>query len=121
VRPLAPGHQDPGVLRPGGTPVQEDARQGVRSPHRLAAELDSGRWRGDPEKARELSVYLTNNGDYLNTYRSMGPGLWMHGSAPAEKHVELTVNRRFKRRGMRWSKRGARNLLTIRLEVIASR
>src|SRR6266496_2143390 len=29
----------------------------------------------------------------------MGPGGWMPGSAPAEKHVELTVNRRFKRRG----------------------
>jgi len=51
----------------------------------------------------------------------MGPGEWMHGSAPAEKHIELTVNRRFKRRGMRWSKKGARNLLAIRLEVIATR
>jgi hypothetical protein len=45
----------------------------------------------------------------------------MHGSAPAEKHIELIVNRRFKRRGMRGSRRGARNLLAIRLEVIAAR
>jgi hypothetical protein len=45
----------------------------------------------------------------------------MHGSAPAEKHIELTVNRRFERRGMRWSRRGARNLLALRLEVIATR
>jgi len=45
----------------------------------------------------------------------------MCGSAPAEKHIELTENRRFKRRGMRWSRRGVRNLLAIRLEVIASR
>ncbi len=90
-------------------------------PHRLAAQLLQGRWRGNPERASELAIYLVNNGDYLHTYRHMGPGSWMHGSAPAEKHVELTVNRRFKRRGMRWSRRGARNLLALRLEVIASR
>lgn len=91
------------------------------APHRLAAQLMAGRWKGDPDKARELSIYLTNNGDHLHTFRHMGPGEWMHGSAPAEKHIELTVNRRFKRRGMRWSKKGARNLLAIRLEVIATR
>lgn len=90
-------------------------------PHRLATQLLQGRWRGNPQKAHELAVYLQNNGDYLHTHRHMGPGQWMHGSAPAEKHVELTVNRRFKRRGMRWSRRGARNLLAIRLEVIATR
>lgn len=91
------------------------------APHHLAAQLLAGRWKGDPDKARELSVYLTNNGDHLHTYRAMGAGRWMHGSAPAEKHIELTVNRRFKRRGMRWSRNGARRLLAIRLEVIATR
>ena len=91
------------------------------APHHLAKDLLAGRWRVDVDKARELSSYLTHNGDHLHTYRGMGPGEWMRGSAPAEKHVELTVNRRFKRRGMRWSRRGARNLLAIRLEVIAAR
>src|SRR6266498_1864077 len=61
------------------------------SPHRLARELAAGRWRVDPDKARELSIYLANNGDHLYTYRLMGPGRWMCGSAPAEKHIELTV------------------------------
>jgi hypothetical protein len=89
-------------------------------PARLAAQLRAGRWRGDPERARELATYLVNNGPHLDTHRRMGPGRWLHGSAPVEKHVELTVNRRFKRRGMRWSRRGARNLLAIRLEVIAA-
>lgn len=89
-------------------------------PARLAAQLRAGRWRGDSERARELATYLENNGPFLDTHRKMGPGRWMHGSAPAEKHVELTVNRRFKRRGMRWSRKGARNLLAIRLEVIAA-
>lgn len=90
-------------------------------PRRLTRDLLAGRFRGDPEKARELAVYLTNNGDHLHTHRHMGPGRWMHGSAPAEKHIELTVNRRFKRREMRWSRNGARRLLAIRLEVIAAR
>jgi hypothetical protein len=90
-------------------------------PHALARDLARGRFRGDRGKATELAIYLTNNGEYLHTHRRMGPGRWMHGSAPAEKHIELTVNRRFKRRGMRWSRRGARNLLAIRLEVIAAR
>lgn len=93
----------------------------LSAPHHLAAQLPSGRWKGDPERAGELAVYLTNNGDHLHTYRAMGPGSWMHGSAPAEKHIELTVNRRFKRRGVRWSRNGARRLLAIRLEVIATR
>lgn len=90
-------------------------------PHRLARDLQAGRYRGDRDKARELAVYLANNGDHLHTHLRMGRGQWMHGSGPAEKHIELTVNRRFKRRGMRWSRRGARNLLAIRLEVIAAR
>jgi hypothetical protein len=96
-------------------------RRAFEHPHRLAKDLLAGRYRGDPDKARELAVYLANNGDHLHTHRTMGPGHWMHGSGPAEKHIELTVNRRFKRRGMRWSRRGARNLLAIRLEVIAAR
>jgi hypothetical protein len=90
-------------------------------PHRLVRDLHAGRFKGDQEEARELAIYLTNNGEYLHTHRTMGLGAWMHGSGPAEKHIELTVNRRFKRRGMRWSRKGARNLLAIRLEVIASR
>jgi hypothetical protein len=68
-----------------------------------------------------LADYLEQNASHLYTFAHMGPGHWLHGSGPVEKHVELTVNRRFKRRGMRWSRRGARNLLAIRLEVIASR
>jgi hypothetical protein len=92
-----------------------------RRPERLARDLRAGRHHGDPEEARLLAGYLEANAPYLHTYRSMGPGHWLHGSGPVEKHVELTVNRRFKRRGMRWSRTGARNLLAIRLEVIAAR
>lgn len=90
------------------------------TPDQLARDLARGRYRGDPEEARQLATYLTTNGGSLDTYRRMGPGRWHHGSGPAEKHIELTVNRRFKRRGMRWSVAGARNLMALRLEVIAA-
>jgi hypothetical protein len=96
-------------------------RRAFRAPLRLAKDLRAGRHHGDPEDARLLAAYLEANAAHLYTFRSMGPGHWLHGSGPVEKHVELTVNRRFKRRGMRWSRRGARRLLAIRLEVIASR
>lgn len=89
-------------------------------PRRLAADLRAGRHRGDPQEARNLADYLDRNADALYTHREMGPGHWLHGSGPVEKHVELTINRRFKRRGMRWSRSGARNLLALRLEVIAA-
>ena len=89
------------------------------NPEALARDLIRGRYRGDREEARQLAGYLATNGGSLDTYRRMGPGRWHHGSGPAEKHIELTVNRRFKRRGMRWSIPGARNLLALRLEVIA--
>lgn len=88
-------------------------------PRRLAADLRAGRHRGDPDEARLLADYLDANASSLYTHREMGPGYWLHGSGPIEKHVELTINRRFKRRGMRWSRSGARNLLALRLEVIA--
>lgn len=92
-----------------------------RRTERLAADLVAGRVRGDPEEARLLGGYLARNASHLHTFRRMGPGHWLHGSGPAEKHIELTVNRRFKRRGMSWSVRGARRLLALRLEVIAKR
>jgi hypothetical protein len=96
-------------------------RRVFADPHGVARDLRAGRFLGDRDKAHELATYLAHNGDHLHTHRAMGPGRWMCGSAPAEKHIELTVNRRFKRRGMRWSRHGARCLLAIRLEVIATR
>lgn len=89
-------------------------------PRRLAADLRAGRHSADPEEARLLASYLEHVAPYLYTFAQMGPGHWLHGSGPVEKHVELQINRRFKRRGMRWSRRGARHLLALRIEVIAT-
>lgn len=96
-------------------------RRAFRGTKRLAADLVAGRMRGDVEEGRLLGAYLATNATHLYTFMRMGEGHWLHGSGPAEKHIELTINRRFKRRGMSWSHRGARNLLALRLEVIATR
>lgn len=95
-------------------------RRAFRGTSRLASDLLAGRCGGEPEEARLLGGYLARNGPYLHTFTKMGPGHWLRGSGPAEKHIELTINRRFKRRGMSWSHRGARNLLALRLGVIAT-
>jgi hypothetical protein len=95
-------------------------RRAFRRPDRLARDLLAGRGIGDPKEARLLGQYLARNGSHLYTFARMGPGRWLKGSGPAEKHIELTINRRFKRRGMSWSRQGAANLLALRLEVIAT-
>lgn len=96
-------------------------RRAFSRPDRLARDLQAGRIVADPHEAELLAGYLAANGPHLHTYRRMGPGHWLHGSGPVEKHVELQIGRRFKRRGMRWSRPGARRLLAIRTEVVSNR
>jgi hypothetical protein len=95
-------------------------RRAFRATAHLASDLVAGKLGGDREEARLLGGYLGRNAPHLETFKKMGPGHWLHGSGPAEKHIELTINRRFKWRGMSWSHRGARNLLALRLKVIAT-
>jgi len=38
------------------------------------------------------------------------------GSGAVEKNIELLIGRRFKKRGMSWSRDGANNLLKLRVE-----
>lgn len=96
-------------------------RRAFARPERLARDLLAGRVQADQREAELLAGYLVANGPHLHTHRRMGPGHWLHGSGPVEKHVELQVGRRFKRRGMRWSRPGARHLLAIRTEVVSNR
>jgi hypothetical protein len=112
MEPSAPAQDPP----PGARLL----RRAFRRPERLAAELSSGRVGGDPEEARKLAAYLGDVGSHLHTFTKMGQGHWLHGSGPVEKHVELQINRWFKHRGMRWSKPGARHLLVLRMEVVAT-
>ncbi len=43
------------------------------------------------------------------------PLLGGYGSGPVEKRVDITVARRFRKRGMSWYKKGANPLLRLRL------
>ena len=43
------------------------------------------------------------------------------GSGVVEKHQDLVVGRRMKRRGMRWTRRGAEHLLALRARRLCGR
>jgi len=43
--------------------------------------------------------------------------LLTHGTGAMEKNIELMIGRRFKRGGMRWTRRGAHHLLKLRLWI----
>ena len=63
------------------------------------------------KKIVEAMDYVQSNPDWIeNIPRVMG-----YGSGPVEKTVDITVARRFKKRGMSWYKKGANPLLKLRL------
>lgn len=70
------------------------------------------RRRGDERKrVLELIEYVRNNYDWIENIPLIGG----YGSGPVEKTVDITVARRFKRRGMSWYRSGANPLLRLRL------
>jgi hypothetical protein len=73
------------------------------------------------EKLDELIDYLEDNGEGL--YGSWGlkgevkaQEVLVVGSGAVEKNIELMIGRKFKKRGMSWSREGANNLLKLRIE-----
>lgn len=68
----------------------------------------------DSDKVRriaEVMDYVRSNQDWIENI----PKVNGYGSGPVEKTVDITVARRFKRRGMSWYKGGANTLLRLRL------
>jgi hypothetical protein len=61
------------------------------------------------EKKRKLLGYIERNADALRNHRD--PRTKVHGSAPAEKAVDLLVARRFKGKGMSWTPEGLETIL----------
>lgn len=61
------------------------------------------------EKLQAFVQYVEENLDGMNYF----PGE-VHGSGVIEKMADLVVKKRMKRQGMRWSTRGANNLLALR-------
>lgn len=63
------------------------------------------------QKVMELIAYVRNNLDWIENI----PLAQGYGSGPVEKTVDITVARRFKKRGMSWYREGANPLLRLRL------
>ena len=63
------------------------------------------------KKILEAMIYVRNNLDWIGNI----PKVNGYGSGPVEKTVDITVARRFKRRGMHWDRDGANPLLKLRL------
>jgi len=59
----------------------------------------------------KLAEYVMNNAEWIRNI----PRVKGYGSGPVEKTVDITVSRRFKKRGMSWYRHGVNPLLQMRL------
>jgi hypothetical protein len=77
------------------------------------------------EQARQdLLGYITRHAEAITAVDRLRPRvspaarpLLTHGTGAMEKNIEVMIGRRFKRWGMRWTRRGAHHLLKLRLWI----
>ena len=77
------------------------------------------------EQARQdLLGYVTRHAEAITAVDRLRPRvspaarpLLTHGTGAMEKNIETVIGRRFKRWGMRWTRRGAHHLLKLRLWI----
>ena len=72
------------------------------------------------QKIADLIAYIENNRDGLYGSHSLrdkveAKRVLVCGSGAMEKNIDVIIGRRFKKRGMSWSKEGADNLLKLRI------
>lgn len=80
----------------------------------MKALMREGSREKDPEKVKRIADvmdYIRSNSDWIENI----PKVDGYGTGPVEKTVDITVARRFKKRGMSWYKGGANPLLRLRL------
>lgn len=87
----------------------------VNDPYGFAAQLRRGKLLGEPDKALELARYVVGAAPHLygcnHLPRDLRRGrMRIVGTGVVEKHQDVVVGRRMKRRGMRWSGLGVDNL-----------
>jgi len=63
------------------------------------------------EKIFKVAEYVMNNAEWIRII----PKVKGFGSDPVEKTADITVSRRFKKRGMNWYRHGVDPLLQMRL------
>jgi hypothetical protein len=80
---------------------------------------------GDQQRVATLLKYVRTNEHGFYGARSLRPLLteqgrlvYVEGSGAVEKQMDLVVARRFKKQGMRWSRRAANWLLKLRLQEL---
>lgn len=80
---------------------------------------------GDPERVQSLLGYLETNQAGFYGARALRPHLssegklvCVEGSGAVEKHIDLSICRRFKGQGMRWTRAGSNRLLKLRLREL---
>jgi hypothetical protein len=80
---------------------------------------------GDPALVESLLGYLQANQAGFYGARSLRPLLspegrlvCVEGSGAVEKHIDLTICRRFKGQGMCWTRKGANRLLKLRIREL---
>lgn len=80
---------------------------------------------GDPEQVETLLGYLETNQEGFYGAHSLrfelspqGRRVCVVGSGAIEKHIDLTIGRRFKGQGMRWTRKGANRLLKLRIREL---
>jgi hypothetical protein len=63
------------------------------------------------ERVLKAAEYVMNHAEWIRNI----PKVKGYGSGPVEKTVDITVSRRFKKRGMSWYRQGVNPLLQLRL------
>lgn len=101
-------------------------KSAFKDPHRFARRLRAGHVAMDPDKMPELARYIEGVAADLHGCdrlpRDLRRGrMRIVGSGVVEKHQDLLVGRRMKRRGMRWTRRGADNLLALQARRFSRR
>ena len=73
----------------------------------------------EPVAALEAALtYLHNQRDWIGDYQRWQDAGYPIGSGMVERAVELVINRRMKRRGMRWLRANADPLVTLRVRTL---
>ena len=93
-------------------------KMAFKDPHAFAAKLRRGDLGVEVDKAAELAGYIEGVAPHLfgcnRLPRDLRRGrMRIVGTGVVEKHQDLVVGRRMKKRGMRWTRRGADNLLAL--------
>ncbi|MHC4505851.1 MAG: UPF0236 family transposase-like protein [Planctomycetota bacterium] len=88
--------------------------------------FDRLRYPGRRSKIDEARAYVANHWDELFTYRELkrtNPELppHMNGTGAMERNIGTVVGHRMKHRGMGWTRKGAANIMRVRLDMVAPR